>query len=281
MQWWIGSGSLDLEKPVFLGILNITPDSFSDGGLHLEPTAALTQASRLLRDGADLLDLGAESTRPGASSITPESEWARLQPVLTGLKASLPKVPLSLDTRHAEVARQGLALNIAILNDITGFSDPLMLDLARQTACGLIAMRSRVVDGRLFMPEYGSEGEASAHSAIGEMKEIKDRLIEAGIDPERILLDPGFGFGTTFREDSALWKSLPDLPRALDWPAQRICIGISRKRFLAWRAGAKTLAPGQRDELTQEAHEEAKSWGYRVFRTHEVKELCGRDEKWN
>ena len=277
MHWRITSGFLDIEHPVFLGILNITPDSFSDGGCHLEPQDAVDQAFRLLKEGVAILDLGAESTRPGAASVTPDHEWERLHPVLESLRRVLPDTVLSLDTRHAEVARLGLAGDVAIVNDITGFSDPSMLDLVRDSTCGLVAMRSRMKDGRLFMPDYGGEGETTPLMAIEELREIKDRLLHAGIAPDRIVLDPGFGFGTTFKEDTALWKALPHLPEALDWPVQRFCIGISRKRFLAWRANARSLAPGQRDGLTQEAHAVAMALGYRVFRTHTVNESSRRN----
>lgn len=261
---------MDLEHPVYLGILNITPDSFSDGGRHLEPEAAVDQAKRLLNDGAAVLDLGAESTRPGAAPVAPDREWERLLPVLGSLQRLLPDTILSLDTRHADVARRGLDRGVAIVNDITGFSDPDLLDLARESDCGLIAMRSRMRDGTLFMPQYGGTGETTADPAIEELRRIKDRLLGAGLAPERILLDPGFGFGTTFLEDQAIWEALPCLPRLLDWPVQRFCIGISRKRFLAWRAGARALPPGQRDGLTHAAHTEAMGWGYRVFRTHTI-----------
>lgn len=277
MQWHITPGKLDLDQPVFLGILNITPDSFSDGGRHLAPRAAEEQAMHLLEDGAAILDLGAESTRPGAAPITPDEEWERLRPVLDLLRRNLPQVPLSLDTRHPQVARKGLERGVAILNDISGFSHPALLALAQESSCGLIAMRSRMMDGKLHMPEYNGSGASSPDSAIKELCKIKERLLEAGIATDRILLDPGFGFGTVFSEDLALWQALPMLPKALDWPVQRFCIGISRKRFIARRAGVSTLPPDQRDELTHVAHAEARSLGYRVFRTHTVNRSSTRN----
>lgn len=277
MLWRIGPGTLDLEHSKFLGILNITPDSFSDGGRHLAPEDALERAKFLLGDGAAILDLGAESTRPGAAPVTPDEEWARLQPVLTLLRRTLPDVPLSLDTRHPDVARKGLEAGAAILNDISGFSDPALLALARESSCGLIAMRSRMSAGRLRMPEYTGDGATSPDNAFQELRSIKERLLGAGIAPDRILLDPGFGFGTAYSEDLALWKALPAMPKALDWPASRFCIGISRKRFLARRAGLPDLPPDQRDALTHQAHAEAMSLGYRIFRTHAVNESSTRN----
>ncbi|MBK7293852.1 MAG: dihydropteroate synthase [Holophagaceae bacterium] len=103
-----------------------------------------------------------------------------------------------------------------------------------------------------------------------ELAALRDRLCGAGIAQARILLDPGFGFGTTFQEDLALWNALPVLPGRLDWPVERLCLGVSRKRFLAVRSGLPTLPPAERDALTTQAHAQAQAWGYRVFRTHAI-----------
>jgi dihydropteroate synthase len=268
-------GPLLTDGPLFIGILNLTPDSFSDGGQFTDREAALTQARRLLEAGAGMLDLGAESTRPGATAITPDLEWARLEPVLERLRLAIPHLPLSLDTRHAEVARRGLESGISVLNDVTGFSDPAMLNLARESTCGLIAMRSRRKAGGFLMPPYEDPAPKDPEAAIAELQAVRDRLRGAGIQDRRLLLDPGFGFGTTFFEDRALWDALPHLPSALAWPAARICLGISRKRFLAARSGLPALPPSQRDDLTRSAHAEALAWGYRVFRTHAIGEVLG------
>lgn len=263
-------GPLLLGGPLFIGILNVTPDSFSDGGRFLDPAAALAQAGHLAADGARMLDLGAESTRPGAEPLGPETEWARLALVIASLRNAWPNLPLSVDTRHPDVAARALMAGASVLNDVSGFSDPEMLDLARRSTCGLIAMRSRLEGHGFLMPPYGNPGEATADLAAAELAEVRDRLLAAGIAPERILLDPGFGFGTTFSEDLALWQALPKLPGLLKWPTDRFCIGISRKRFLAHRAGRSDLPPAARDGLTSQAHAEAASWGYRVFRTHAI-----------
>ena len=261
-------GPLLQGGPLFIGILNLTPDSFSDGGRFLDPDAALAQAQELVRAGARMLDLGAESTRPGAVAVDTATEWQRLEPVISGLVGTMPNLPLSLDTRHAEVAAKGLAQGVSVINDVTGFSDPAMLALARTSTCGLIAMRSRRLGPGFHMPPYDDPAPKGAVEAIHELRAVRDRLHGAGIPTDRVLLDPGFGFGTTFQEDRALWEALPGLPAALDWPVDRICTGTSRKRFLATRAGVPDLPPVQRDGLTRAAHAEAIEWGYRVFRTH-------------
>ena len=270
-MWRTGLGAVSLDAPLWLGILNITPDSMSDGGRFLEPEAALAQARSLVQRGAVVLDLGAESTRPGATPVSAEAEWARLEPVLLRVRAELPDVPLSVDTRRAPVAVQALRAGASIINDITGFRDPAMVAAVRGRDCGLIAMRSVMAGGELVMPPYGRPGPFPEPSAaIRDLAAVRDRLLGAGIAPERILLDPGFGFGTTFAGDGALWAALPGLPAALDWPVRRFCLGLSRKRFLAWREGTPELPPDQRDGLSARAHREAMALGYRVFRTHSV-----------
>lgn len=266
----LAKGPLPTSGPFFIGILNITPDSFSDGGQFLVPEMALAQARRLAASGAKMFDLGAESTRPGAAAVAPAEEWARLEPVLAMLQEHLPEIPLSLDTRHALVAAKGLDAGISVLNDVTGFSDPAMLELAKGSNCGLIAMRSRMQDGSFWMPDYSDTASRNADLALSELRDVRERLLNAGIVQERILLDPGFGFGTTYADDSALWQLLPQLPALLSWPHERFCIGISRKRFLAWRNGTPELPPLDRDGLTLAAHQEAEALGYRVFRTHEI-----------
>jgi dihydropteroate synthase len=253
-----------------MGILNLTPDSFSDGGRFVEPEAALAQARSLMTAGAHMLDLGAESTRPGAAPVDETMEWARLEPVLAALREALPQIPLSLDTRHAKVAARGLAAGAAVINDVTGFSDPDLLALAQSSGCGLIAMRSRRSGEGFHMPPYDDPTPRDATAATSELRRVRDRLLDGGVEGARALLDPGFGFGTTYREDLALWGALKGLPEALAWPVERFCLGLSRKRFLAARAGAPGLPPAQRDDLTRAAHVEASAWGYRVFRTHAI-----------
>ncbi len=266
----IEKGPLPTSGPFFIGILNITPDSFSDGGQFLTPGRALAQARKLAASGAEMFDLGAESTRPRATAVAPVEEWARLEPVVALLQEHLPGIPLSLDTRNAGVAAKGLDAGISVLNDVTGFSDPAMLELAKGSDCGLIAMRSRMKDASFRMPDYSDPSSRNPDLAHSELRDVLERLLNAGIARQRIVLDPGFGFGTTFQEDSALWHSLPKLPALLSWPQEQFCIGISRKRFLAWRNGTPELAPRDRDGLTSAAHQEAESMGYRVFRTHEM-----------
>lgn len=263
-------GPLLRDGPLFVGILNVTPDSFSDGGQFTDPERAFQQAQRLVSQGAGMLDLGAESTRPGAVPVPPGEEWQRLSPLLPRLARALPGVPLSLDTRHEEVARLGLEQGAAVLNDVTGFITSGLLALAQTSPCGVIAMRSRRQGEGFLMPPYDDSAPQTADQALAELRTLRDHLRVAGIADRRVLLDPGFGFGTTYLEDQALWQSLPKLPSLLDWPIDRFCLGISRKRFVAFRAGQPKLPPNARDPFTAALHAEAMAWGYRVFRTHTI-----------
>ncbi len=264
-------GPLVSGGPLFIGILNLTPDSFSDGGRYLAPEAAVAQARRLWEEGCRMLDVGAESTRPGAAPVSPAEEWARLEAPLAALREALPGCPLSLDTRHPETALRGLEAGVAVLNDVSGFRNPALLEVAQGSACGLIAMRSRFRDGALWMPPYGGGISAGFPPLADELRDLRNHLVlRGGIEPWRLMLDPGFGFGTSFEEDRSLWGMLPTLPQALPWPVRRFCLGISRKRFLAWRSGQPELPPGHRDALTAQAHQEAQAWGYQAFRTHAV-----------
>lgn len=249
------------EGPLFIGILNLTPDSFSDGGRHAAPEAALIQAQNLLAKGFRMVDLGAESTRPGADPLDPAEEWHRLGPVLELLRRELPETPLSVDTRHAAVAARALDHGATVLNDVTGFRDPAMLALAAKSRCGLIAMRSRMKGDAFLMPPYGEAGETTADRARAELEEVRARLLGVAISPDRALLDPGFGFGTTYAEDLAIWEALPSLHGPL-------CVGISRKRFTAWKAGQRELPPAERDTLTAALHAEAVAMSIRIFRSH-------------
>jgi len=268
MYWRLPRNQVHLESPCYLAILNLTPDSFSDGGLFLEPVNAINRGRELLTQGAHIIDIGAESTRPGSRPVAPDEEWARIAPVLSGLRDEYPDCTLSIDTRHPEVASLALDAGADIINDVTGFQNPEMLNLVSNSKCGLIAMRIRMVDGYIWMPDYLDPTPKKAAGAIQELEIIKDRLLGAGIEPERILLDPGFGFGTTFLEDQALWDGLSEIPAILDWPVERFCIAISRKRFVA-----RTFGVGENamlDAKTAELHKNALNIGYKVFRTHSV-----------
>jgi dihydropteroate synthase len=210
-------------RPLVMGVLNVTPDSFSDGGRHLEPRAAIASARRMLDEGADLIDVGAESTRPGAAPVPADQQWRRLAPVLealTGLGAAL-----SVDTTRAEVARRALAVGAHAINDISALGDPEMGPVAAAAGAGVVLMHMRGTPATMQEdPRY--------QDAVAE---IRDWLAErvraaraAGITLERIAVDPGIGFGKTADHNLALIAGL-DAFAALGRP---VLVGLSRKRFI-------------------------------------------------
>ncbi len=268
MHWRLARTQVCLCDPCHLAILNLTPDSFSDGGMYDSPASAADHALRMLTQGAQVIDIGAESTRPNARQVEAREEWARLAPVIGILRSESPDAIISIDTRHQEVAHLALDAGADAINDVTGFQDPEMLRLASTYGCGVVAMRSRLKDGRIWMPDYFDPSPKKVHAAVAEIGDVRDRLLGANIEPEHILLDPGFGFGTTFLEDCAIWDALPKLPALLEWPVERFCIGISRKRFVAHRFGVS--GNDSLDAKTADMHTIAMHAGYKVFRTHSL-----------
>jgi len=250
--WQLRSRALELgPRTLVMGIVNVTPDSFSDGGLFFDPEAAVTHALQLLDEGADLLDLGAESTRPGsraggtagtplAPAVSADQEQARLLPVLEGILRERPRAIVSIDTYKAATARAALAAGAEIVNDVSGFSwDPEMAEVCAEAGCGVVLMHTR---GR---PEEWRAQPCLAPEAV--LAEVRTGLAaslaaaaQAGIAPERVVLDPGYGFGKGFEGDLALLARQEEL-LTLGRP---LLAGLSRKSFLG-----RALAPlfGGRD----------------------------------
>ncbi len=213
------------EEGAFMGILNVTPDSFSDGGQHNTLEAALTHAQKLIDEGADIIDIGGESTRPGAEPITVEEEQRRLLPILRALREKHPTLRISVDTRNPSTARAALEAGADIINDITGLTNPDMLQLCAEQPCGIVLMHMK---GTLFhMP--------NARRNFNIIEEVRDYFAAqitaaeaAGISPARICLDPGIGFGKNTADNLTLIYEL-NKTRVRDLP---LLMGLSRKRFL-------------------------------------------------
>jgi dihydropteroate synthase len=225
--------SLDLSSmsPSVMGILNLTPDSFSDGGLYSDPERAVERGLALLADGADLLDLGAESTRPGggvygagARTVPVEEELARLVPVLLGLRRAT-DAPLSVDTRKGEVARQALAAGADLVNDVSTLSDPDLGGAVAAAGCPLVLMHSR---GDIATMQREIRFTDVVAEVSAELQQAVDRAIGLGIDPGQLILDPGIGFGKTLPQNLLLVRNL-DAFAALGRP---LLLGASRKSFL-------------------------------------------------
>jgi dihydropteroate synthase len=263
-SWVTARGSIRLDRPVILGILNLTPDSFSDGGRFLAPDAAVAQADRLVADGAAVLDLGGESTRPGSEPVPEPEELSRVMPVLEALVKRHPGVPISVDTVKAGVARAAVEAGAAIVNDVSAFRlDPAMARTAAQAGAGVILMHSRgtvSTMARLDDAEYDPDVVTGVRAELGA---AFDRALTAGVPAERIVLDPGFGFSKTAEQNLLLCDRLAAL-RSLGRP---ILVGPSRKRFLGSVTGREL---GDRDVATAAACVVAYERGARLFRVHNV-----------
>ena len=247
-----------------MGILNITPDSFSDGGRYATPDAALSRAREMLADGADLLDLGGESTRPGAAPVPEDEELRRVLPVLRALRAET-DVPLSVDTRHTAVARAALDVGADIINDIAGLRAPGMAELIAATGAGAVVMHMQGEPGTMqAAPAY-----ADVTREVGDFfRARRAALRAAGIADEQLVFDPGIGFGKTLAHNLALLRDAPALADAAGRP---LLYGVSRKSWLGaltGRAAAERLA----GSLAALAGLHAR--GARLFRVHDVKESC-------
>ena len=248
-----------------MGVINITPDSFSDGGHFLEPKAALRHARQLVADGADILDLGAESTRPGATPLSETEEWLRLKPVLETLRRELPGVPLSLDTRKPGLMITGAAMGVALVNDIEGARDPATIKaLAAFPAVNYLCMHMyKTPQTMQDNPLGGPEAVAAVTSFFADRFKA---LTDAGFGSERIWMDPGFGFG---KSDAGNARLMLEVPRFAE--RYNLGIGVSRKGFLGRTLGIKE--PKDRDASSKMLEFGLACAGARMIRTHDVARL--------
>jgi dihydropteroate synthase len=233
--WVHARGEIRLDVPRVMAVVNLTPDSFFDGGNLLPPgrddpnaAMAVRRCLGLVQDGADILDLGGESTRPGAEPVAPEIELRRVLPVLRRLVAdpALARVPISLDTRNAAVARAGMLAGAAIINDVSGLADPAMAVIVAETGAGLVVghLRGVPADMQRSIAFTDVLAEVSA-----ELARVVERALRAGVAGDRIVVDPGIGFGKTAEQSAALVGAAFDLAQATGCP---VLVGASRKAFL-------------------------------------------------
>ena len=263
--WRTARGSVPLDRPVILGILNVTPDSFSDGGRFGSADAALAHADALLRDGATVIDVGGESTRPGRTEPVPAAEeLRRVVPVIAALAGRHPGLAISVDTVKSEVAKAALDAGAAIVNDVTAFRlDPAMAGVAADSGAGVILMHSRGGLLEIASYEHADYRGDVVGAVIGELGESLSTATSAGIGADAIVLDPGLGFSKTVEQSVELFDQLGAL-QALGRP---VLVGPSRKRFL----GAVTGLPvEERDRATAAACALAWERGARLFRVHAV-----------
>jgi len=245
--------------PLLMGVVNVTPDSFSDGGRFFAPEAAVEHGLRLAAEGADLLDIGGQSTRPGAAPVPPEEELRRVLPVVAALSRQT-AVPISLDTCSPPVARACLDTGVEAINDITALADPAMLALAAASRCGVCAMHMRGAPPSMQNdPQYGDV----VAEVLAWLAARRDALTAQGIAAQRIALDPGIGFGKTAAHNLAILNHLARY-RELGCP---LLVGLSRKAFIGQALGNPSL---DRTAGTIGAALAAARQGVEILRVHDV-----------
>ncbi len=225
----LGGGTMPLDRPRIMGVVNATPDSFSDGGKYLDPKAALEMAQAMVAEGADILDVGGESTRPGAEPVALEEEWRRVEPVLKAVIETC-GVPISIDTYKPEVARRALDMGAAMVNDVTGLRDLAMVKLVAKHEVPVVVMHMQGEPRTMQQnPTYGDV----VAEVMAFLRERTAAALGAGISKESVVVDPGVGFGKSAEHNLRLLHHLGEF-RALGYP---IMVGVSRKGLLGHLTG--------------------------------------------
>lgn len=262
MIWKTATRSLDLSSRAhIMGILNTTPDSFSDGGNFTTQHTALAHAREMIAHGATIIDIGGESSRPGASSVSPEEEISRTAPLIHTIRAQWNGL-ISIDTTKATVAREALAAGADIVNDISGLTaDPEMPALCASTSCGLVIMHMQGTPGN--MQDNPTYNDVSAEIRAF-FQERLTTLTSAGIHPSHLCFDPGIGFGKTLKHNLTLLRDLPTLAPT----GHPLLLGISRKSFLSKISDSPT--PADRDAATIALTTLARQQGIMLHRVHDT-----------
>lgn len=260
MIWKCSQYSFDAKMPIIMGILNLTPDSFSDGGSYPTPEDAIARGLQMVEEGALIIDVGGESTRPGATPVTEEEECARVLDVVKALASK--GICVSIDTRHAPVARAALEAGASIINDVSGFRDPAMVDLAASCDAGLVVMHMGGDDPRTMQNEPVYEDVVA--EVRDYLKAQTDNLIAHGVARERICLDPGPGFGKTAKQTIELMRNFHEFNR-LGFPTM---VAVSRKSYIGEAYHIED--PKERDSASAAEALMACELGASVIRTHNV-----------
>ena len=262
--WRVGERAFDCsERTLVMGILNVTPDSFSEDGRFFDPEEAIRHAAQMVSDGADVVDVGGESTRPGSDPVPTDEEIRRVLPVIERIVEQNPDVPISIDTRKAEVADRALAAGATLVNDVSAGADPEMFGVVRERDAAIVLMHMKGEPKTMQqLPEY----EDVVGEVHGFLRECVEAAEFAGIDAERIAIDPGIGFGKTLEHNLELMRRIDaflDLGRP-------VLVGPSRKRFIGAIVG---VPEDERVEGTIGAVAWLVSRGAHVARVHDVREV--------
>lgn len=267
MLWRHATGVLELDAPRVIGIVNVTPDSFSDGGRLNTVDDALRHAERLVSDGADVIDIGGESTRPqGAVPVPLDEELRRVIPVVEAVRRAHPDVPISVDTVKARVAAEAVSAGASIVNDVSAFRlDPDMPALCARLGVGVILMHSRGDVASMATFAHADYGSDVAGTVVAELLQAADRAIDCGVARDHIVLDPGIGFAKRAEHSLAVLAHLRRIA-ILGFP---VLVGVSRKRFI----GEITHEVVAADRVfgTVGANVAALERGSRLFRVHDVR----------
>lgn len=262
MLWVTPHRTFDFtSRGVIMGILNVTADSFSDGGQFLDFDGAIAHALQMADEGAEIIDVGGESTRPGSAPVPEAEEIRRVVPVIEQL-AGAPRFVISIDTMKPNVARAAMQAGAAIINDVSGLRSEAMRDVVRETGAGAIAMHMQGMPQTMqIAPHY--------EDVVAEIREFFrqtfDDCLRSGVDPMRVAFDPGIGFGKTVAHNLALLRNL-DFMQVGERP---LVLGVSRKSFLGKIAGSPELSDREWPTVAITSH--GRSHGARVFRVHSVK----------
>jgi dihydropteroate synthase len=262
--WRIGGRAFDCsQRTLVMGILNVTPDSFSDGGRYTSVDHAAIHAAGMAADGADIVDVGGESTRPGSDPVPPEVEIDRVVPVIRRVAEASPGLVVSIDTRKAEVAAAALDAGATLVNDVSAAADPEMLELVRARGAGLVLMHMLGEPKTMQEAPRYEDVVAEVH---GFLRERVEAAVFAGIEAERIAIDPGIGFGKDLGHNLTLLRRID----ALTDIGRPVLVGPSRKRFIGTLLD---LPEDQRMEGTAAAVAWAVTHGAHAVRVHDVREI--------
>ena len=266
MIWKLRDRSVNLSRSgLIMGVLNVTPDSFSDGGQFLDEEAAFRHAARMVAEGATILDVGGESSRPGSEPVALEEELRRVIPVIKRIRGRFPDLLVSIDTYKAETARQALAAGADIINDISALrADQAMIDALRRSGAGVILTHMRGTPKTMQIdPRY--------EDVVGEVFEFlrrrRDELLRCGVDRDRIAIDPGYGFGKRVQDNVELVRQLGRFAEL----GQPIVVGISKKSMIAHLLGDPKLQSEDRIWPTVALTSLLREKGARIFRVHDVR----------
>lgn len=265
--WIIRDGQIALDHPVIVGVLNVTPDSFSDGGVYLAPDDAKRHADEMIEEGADVIDVGGESTRPqGARAVSAEEERSRVVPIVDWLRREHPAFPISVDTTKSAVARAALDAGARIINDVSGGRlDMHLCDVVADAGAGIVLMHSRGGVETMATYDFALYDHDPVRDIMHELSASATRALESGTPQESIVLDPGIGFAKRTEHSVAVLREIARI-RSLGYP---VMVGASRKRTIGELSGVRE--PQGRLAGTIAAHVVALLRGARLFRVHDVR----------